>query len=267
MSCGVRHLGPPFGALLLVIQTGLTQTPAVRSELPPDLDQELSTIQDFTYDFDQPAYYHLLAFVQNNRQAPGFAVQPITVDDWRVFVERPADYRGLPVTVEGTVGRNKDPYTHARHPELCPVSQVELSRPDQAATCTLIFTQDTTDIPVGSTIRATGYFVKINRFPRQGSEPGVSALIVASGPSQLSRAAARAAQPAPDWRWMMLAVLGGLVITVLMLRRARRFRRHDLRELRPDTEPRANLAADLAAWAEREGLGDEPPRTDAGAER
>ena len=107
------------------------------------------------------------------------------------------------------------------------------------------------DIPVGSTIRATGYFVKINRFPRQAAEPGLSALIVAAGPSQISRAVVRP-PPGPDWRWMALAVVGGLVVTIFMLRRARRFRRHDLRNIQVDGQPRMNLAADLAAWAERE---------------
>jgi hypothetical protein len=239
-------------ALPFLAQHGLADAPPGRSELPPDLDQELAGIQDFTYDFDQPAYYHLLEFVQNRPHAPGFAAGPLAVNDWRALLERPADYRGMPVTVEGIVGRNKDPYVHARHPELRPVSQVELSRPDQALTCTIIFTQDVADIPIGSTIRATGYFVKINRFPRQAGEPGLSALIVASGPSQVTRAAAQAVRQGPDWRWMMLVVGGALVLTIFMLRRARRFRRHDLRELRPDSEPGMNLAADLAAWAEAE---------------
>lgn len=267
MSLRGRHLLAALVVLLLPVQRGFTEPSAARSELPPDLDRELTAVQDFTYDFDQPAYYHLLAFVQNNPQAPGFGTEPARVNDWRVLVERPADYRGLAVTVEGVVGRNKDPYAHPRHPELRPVSQVELSRADQAVTCTIIFTQNVADIPVGSTIRATGYFVKINSFPRQSGEPGLSALIVASGPSQISRAVARGDQQGPDWRWMMLAILGGLVITVVMLRRTRRFRRHNLRELRPDSEPRLNLAADLAAWAEREAPDDAPPHAEPGADR
>ena len=106
-------------ALLLLINSGLAAPPASH-ELPADLDQALTTIEDFTYDFDHPAYYRLLEFVQNSPQAPGFAAEPIAVDDWRTLIERPADYRGLPVTVEGVVGRNKDPYTHPRHPELHP---------------------------------------------------------------------------------------------------------------------------------------------------
>jgi hypothetical protein len=267
MSLRGRHLLIALVLLLLPALRGFAGAQPAGSELPPALNQQLTTVQDFTYDFDHPAYYHLLEFVQNSPHAPGFAVAPIAVNDWRVLVERPADYRGLPVTVEGVVGRNKDPYLHSRHPELRPVSQVELSRPDQAETCTVVFTQNVADIPIGSTIRATGYFVKINRFPRQTGEPGLSALIVASGPSQVSRAVARADQQGPDWRWMMLAVLGGLAITVVMLRRARRFRRHDLRELRPDSEPRENLAADLADWAEREPPDREPPEAGPGAFR
>ncbi|NLG44153.1 MAG: hypothetical protein GX547_12965 [Phycisphaerae bacterium] len=256
MSLRARYL-LTAASLLFSVQRGFADT---RTELPPNLDQELAAIQDFTYDFDHPAYYHLLAFVQNSLQAPGFNTPPIVVDDWRVLIERPADYRGLPVTVEGVVGRNKDPYVHPRHPELRPVSQVELSRPDQAVSCTLIFTQDVADIPIGATLQATGYFVKINRFPRQSGEPGLSALIVASGPSQVSRTAGRTSQTGPDWRWMVLAVLAGLIITVIMLRRARGFRRHNLRELHAEREPRINLAADLEDWAKREPPDCPPPQ-------
>jgi hypothetical protein len=261
MTVCARHSSLGSLALLILINSSLA-APPVNHELPTDLDQALTTIEDFTYDFDHPAYYRLLEFVQNSPQAPGFAGEPIAVNDWRTLIERPADYRGLPVTVEGVVGRNKDPYTHTRHPELRPVSQVELSRPDQPATCTIVFTQDVCDIPVGSTIRVTGYFAKINRFPRQAAEPGLSALIVASGPNQVSRAAVRPAA-GPDWRWMMLAVVCGLVITVFMLRRARRFHRHDLRNIQVDGQPRMNLAADLAAWAEREPPDRQPPQTGA----
>jgi hypothetical protein len=59
---------------------------------------------------------------------------------------------------------------------------------------------------------------------------------------------------------MVLAVLAGLIITVFMLRRARGFRRHNLRELHADREPGINLAADLADWAKREPPDCPPPQ-------
>ena len=239
--------------------------PASRSteELPPDVLSQLSSIEDFTYDFDHPGYYALLRFVKQSRFAPGFGCLPIAVDDWRTLVERPKDFRGLPVTIEGTVGRNKDPYVHPRYPELGQVWQVELRRPDQAISCTVVFTSDVSDLPLGADIRVTGYFFKINRYPTRGGQPGLSALLVAPGPTQISRVRSQAVF-APDWRWLSAALVVGLAATLFLLWRSRRIARHELRTLRAQHEAPLNLADDLAEWAARELPEQERPDERAG---
>ena len=233
-----------------------TSRQAATEELPERLVALLNDVEDFSYDFDLPAYYALFEFVQHSPQPPGFARKPIVVTDWRELIERPADFRGLPITVEGVVGRNKDPYTHNHHPELGKVWQVELRRHDQSTTCTVIFTSDVSDLPLGATIRVTGYFVKINRYPTKSGTPGLAALLVAPGPTEVSRPAP-AHERGLDWRWMTAAIVVALIVTAILLRRSGRVTRRDVHTLRARAPAPLNLADDLAEWAESE-----PPDAD-----
>ena len=226
-----------------------TSHPAGAEELPERIITLLNNVEDFSYDFDLPAYYALFEFVQHSPQPPGFAREPIVANDWRELIERPADFRGLPITIEGVIGRNKDPYTHSRHPELGQVWQVELRRHDQSTSCTVIFTSDVSDLPLGATIRVTGYFVKINSYPTKSGTPGLAALLVAPGPTEVSRPAPATSQGL-DWRWMTVAIVVALVVTVILLRRSTRPARHDASSLRASHAAPLNLADDLADWAE-----------------
>jgi hypothetical protein len=233
-------------------QPATTSAPTVE-ELPPDILAGLSTLEDFSYDFDRPAYYALLAFVKHSPRAPGFARPPMEVSDWQELVQRPSEFRGLPITIEGVIGRNKDPYINTRHPELGQVWQLELGRPDQATSCTVICTTDVSDLPLGATIRITGYFVKINRYPTQSKAPGLAALLIAQGPDAVIRATPQLATSGGlDWRWLTAAIVAALVITVVLLRWSRHVARHDMRGLEARHAAPINLADDLARWSQRE---------------
>jgi hypothetical protein len=232
-------------------------------ELPAELLARLRTIEDFTYGFDHPAYYALFEFVKRSPFDPGFASPPLVVDDWQQLVERPSDFRGLPITISGVIGRNKDPYTHPRHPELGQAWQVELLRSDQAASCTVIFANSVSDLPIGATIRVTGYFVQVYRYPTKSQQPGLAALLVARGPTLVSRdePALATRGGGPDWRWITAAIVAALLVTFLLLRRSTRTARRDLSRLRARQPAPINLADDLADWAQRQAPEtDEPNR-------
>lgn len=238
-----------------------TTRTAETEELPPDVLERLGRVADFSYDFDEPGYYALLGFVRASTRPPGSAYPPTVVADWRELVERPSDFRGLAVTIEGVVGRNKAPYMHGRHPELGQVWQVELSRPDQAPAFTVIFTSDVSDLPVGDTIRVTGYFVKVYRYPTRSQTPGLAALVVAPGPTVVSRPAPHSENAASlDWRWLTVAIVAALIATVILLRRSARGGRHDVTALRARQPAPLSLADDLEQWAQRE-QSDEPAST------
>jgi len=229
--------------------TPTTQT--TTEELPAAVRAKLADIEDFAFDYDNPGYYALLEFVKHSTHSPGFAVPPIDVPDWREIVERPSAFRGLPITIEGVVGRNKNPYKNRGHEDLGFVWQVELSRPNEPISCTVIFTDDASDLPLGATIQVTGYFVQVRRIASNSPQPQLALLLVAQGPSQVS-------QPAPrkdatiDWRWPVGAVVLGLVVAIVMLRRAGGHERTDLHTLRASHEAPLNLAEDLEQWAQSE---------------
>ena len=57
--------------------------------------------------FSNPGFYAVIDHVKRMKTSPGHAREPIQVEDWTALLERPVDFRGLPVTIEGVVGRKK----------------------------------------------------------------------------------------------------------------------------------------------------------------
>ncbi|MBN2446210.1 MAG: hypothetical protein JXO22_05775 [Phycisphaerae bacterium] len=218
--------------------------PAVIHELPAEIRASLDEIEDFTPNFDHTGYYKVLAYVIASPEPPGFRYPPIEIDDWKILLDRPSEFRGLPITIEGWVERNTC-YTHPQMPELGQVCQLELSRGRQPIRMTVICTTDASDIPLKAKVRVTGYFVKMRQL-----KPGQFAgLIVTPGPKTVERdVPTKASAP---WNWIIGATAVGLVFGWVLLRRAVSVRRpldpHMLRARHPAS---MNLADDLSEWAE-----------------
>ncbi|MEW6249433.1 MAG: hypothetical protein AB1716_02220, partial [Planctomycetota bacterium] len=201
--------------------------PAEVWELPADARAALAHIQDGAFNFDQPGFYAVLEFVKRSPQSPGFAQTPIVIADWRDLAERPADFRGRPVTIRGRVGRNKAPYGLHSRPELGLLSQLELRPAGDAGwpaegshvagaqppggdnssdanlplSATLILTEPAADIPLDAVITVTGYFVMLRSYhgPPQrygGASQRVhqAVLLVAPGPTVIERTASGSAR-------------------------------------------------------------------------
>ncbi len=245
-------------------ETAPATSPAVEWELPEAVRTALAQVQDFAFNFDQPGFLAVLAYAKTSPRSPGFAQTPLAVTDWRDLLERPGDFRGRPVTVTGIIGRNKDPYRLAGHPELGYVTQVELRRDDQPLACTLILTEGAGDVPVNATVQVTGYFVMIRQYYGPSNRVQQAALLVAPGPSSITwQPPQQPAAEGPDWRWMLGAVAIGVLITIVLLRRTASGGRHDVHELRARRAAPVSLADDLDEWAKRErpdssASGDEP---------
>lgn len=258
------------------IAAGQSSQPATAStpgwELPAEVRAALDQTQDFAFNFDQPGFYAVLQHVKGSPRSPGFAQTPIEVNNWQDLLERPNDFRGRPITIEGIVGRGKAPYQLQRFPQLGELWQLELWREDQPVACTLILTEQAADIPVNALIQVTGYFVMIRQYYGRSKRVQQAALLVATGPTSISRSAPRfAVESTPDWPWMLGAVLLGLLITIILLRRSAGGGRRDVRALRAAHPAPLDLADDLAAWADRDqrrpNAADEDPRgTDPGEE-
>lgn len=235
----------------------------VSSELPAAVQTALAAARDYAFAFDFPGYYALLDYVRTARHAPGQGRPPLVIDDWTALAERPGELRGLAVTIEGVVGRNKS-YRHVQRPALGPVWQLELTgtRPQPIA-CTVVCTENCDDVPLGAEIRITAYFVMMRQYyPRLGAAPQAAALLVAAGPTAVATRAPRPADALPGgWGGLLAALAAGLALAGLLLRRAARATR-----VAPPAPTAANpaphsLADDLAAWAEAEARSrpDSPP--------
>lgn len=231
----------------------LTATQALVWDLPDSARATLAQTQDFVFNFDQPGFYAVLDFVARNPRSPGFVQPPIEVMDWRDLLERPADFRGRPVTVEGIVGHNKDPYTLPSRPELGQVWQLELSRVHQPITCTLILTGSADDIPLGATLTVTGYFVMIRQYYGPSGRVQQAALLVAPGPTAISRLLRQATEAGgPSGWWITGVLVVGLLITWVLLRRHTRGGVTNVRALHASHAAPLSLADDLAKWADAE---------------
>lgn len=244
-----------FGGVLSVGVAAGQSLPAGEGagrELSAEVLAALERIEDFVFNFDQPGFYAVVAAVRQSPQSPGFAEVPLAVADWREFLERPGEYRGRVVTVAGVVGRRKDPYSLPLHPELGWLWQVELRRDDQPVTCTLILTESAGDVPVGAMLDVTGYFVMARQYHGANGRVQQAALIVAPGPTVLSQVVPPRAESVLDWRWMLAAVVGGLLVTIWLLRWARHSGQRDVRTLTAAHGSPVNLADDLAAWADEQ---------------
>jgi hypothetical protein len=245
VSAGAAAQSPPSSA----------SAPAAL-ELPPAVQAALATIEDFALHFDQPGFYAILEQVKHRPHAPGTEQPPLVVTDWRDLLERPGEFRGRAVTIEGRVGRNKAPYKLETRPELGGLWQLEIERPDQPIACTLICTNSVADIPLGATVTATGYFVMIRQFYGASGRLAQAALLVTPGPTAVDRAVPRAASTT-NWSWFVAAAVGGALVAWLLLRYAARSTgRTDPRTLHASQEAPLHLAEDLAKWADSQGRDD-----------
>jgi hypothetical protein len=224
-------------------------------ELPEHVRAALAAIEDFSFSFAQPGFHAVLEYVKTMGGSPGQAGAAVVIDDWTALLERPADFRGLPVTIEGLVGRNKSwRFEQEERRHLGPVWQLELWRPDQPIAATVILTDDADDIPIGATIRVTGYFVMIRQYHSDTKQVRQAALLVGHGPTLVTRTgAAQTTRSASNLIvGLLVTATAALLITWVLLRRS-------VGKTRPaSTTPRASAAApmsladDLAAWAEQE---------------
>jgi hypothetical protein len=227
------------------------------TELPAAVMKELRDIEDFSLRFDQPGYYAVLEFVRGSDIPIGSHATPTEVPDWQALVERPSEYRGLPVTIEGVVGHTTnyqftDPVRRKRFGTMW---QIELKHPRRGVptACTVVFTENADEAGVGSTIRATGYFVMVRRYERSDRTLANAILLVARSPAMIARdAPVEPPDRGMNWIWVVGAVLAAMVVFWIIVRTSARGGRTNIRALSASHEAPVSLADDLEDWAERD---------------
>lgn len=221
--------------------------------LPPETQEALEAVEDFSFSFDSPGFRRLITHLKTRQPALDTVQTPLEIDDWTTLLERPADFRGLPITIDGIVGRNKvwrfeDPTLRA----LGPLWQLELWHPDQPITATVILTLDAADVPLGATIRVSGHFVMIRQYYSDTDRVRQAALIAGLAPTMISRSESKPLRNELRHTIGVIAALAvGLLLAWWILRRATRTRRVvSMPQPAPRTPAPFSVADDLAAWAE-----------------
>ena len=242
-----------------LVLVGPTAAPArgqsAPASTPPALPIQVSTalqdVRDFAFDFGQAGFYSLLEYVKSPGSPALAQSDAEVIADWATLVERPGEFRGRLVTIDGVVGRNKawrlvaEPYS-----SLGTVWQLELRAADPRFACTVILTEDATDIPIEAQIRVTGYFCLVRQYRSETNQVCQAPLIVAAGPSAVVKPSGRVT-PASGLSQTQLAYWGAgltavMAVAFLFLRRA--VRRADQPQ-RPDVEPASfSVAAEFQQW-------------------
>ncbi len=251
---------PPVPATAPASEPASAPAAQAAAELPEAVLAELAQIDDFAFNFDQDGFYALLRFAKTSAFAPGAMQPPLEVRDWDDLLARPRDFRGRPIAIEGTIGRNKAPYVIERVRELGLIGQLEIQAAGQPISCTIVTTEDASDLPVGGQIRIVGYFVMIRQYNTPSGRTAQSALLIAKGPTSLSRdiPAATDSTASLDWRWLLAVAAAAALIWWMIVRSAARHGRRDIRTLRATRAAPLDLSGDLADW-----VGRQPPPPDA----
>jgi|GEM_PF-3170220 len=228
----------------------------------PQQRELLDKIEDFSFNFGQPGFYTIL---ERALAEPSIAPDDdaaLEIADWSELLERPADFRGAAITITGVVGRSKAwRHTQPRFAKYGVIHQLELSRRGAPLACTLIMTESAAGIPIGATIRVSGYFVMIRQYRDSRGNVHQAALLVGHGPTLISQAVPR------SWRFqkrgamiIIASIVGGLLLAWIVLRRFNAAARREARLAQADHPAPAHLADDLQKWAAREMPDDADPR-------
>jgi hypothetical protein len=206
----------------------------------------LEGVRDNVFSFDDPAFYWFCRYVQQEADASAFSIRSDeSPTPWKYLLERPGDYRGGLVVVEGLL-QTVHAYDVSNRPGIGTLYQCELSEVGTRAFCTVVVVQEPGEIPLRSRVRAKGYFIKVRAFQTSGGEGGSGPLIVARS-LELARAPAgslwdRGADGAGSSTWWntrsatfwLVPGTAGLAIVWLILRRSARAARGDGKRRLPD---------------------------------
>lgn len=229
-----------FAPMLIAMSSSLITPSAVARDpdgdappfqLPEELQAMLAEVVDEQRRFDVPAFYALLRHVReqvpptvvgNDRDdsSAESATASREIDDWRAFTERPSDFRGRWVTIEGRIGRNKR-YTLDGHPDVGTLGQLELTDAALPLPLTVVTPSDTLSLPVQSRVRVSGYFLLVRSYLDTKQTARHAPLIVA--PRWAISVLETPSVPVErDYSMLVYAASGGLLAGFLLLRLARR---------------------------------------------
>ena len=234
LACAVILVAP---ALCAVAQAQQPSSAAAESSAGAvDLAEGfrlLQVVRDNVFSFDDPAFYWFCRYVRERPETLDVATNGAPLS-WRFLAERPGDYRGRAILVEGVL-QSRQSYEVANRPGVGLLHQCELSDPTTRGICTVVVIDDPAAVPMRSLVRASGYFIKVRSYKTTTRDSGAGPLLVAkaispapsesqgqSSSSPLSRTLSSGRCSWVAWGTALLAV-----VWLALLRRSRQLRGRD----------------------------------------
>lgn len=137
-------------------------------------------LRDGVFSFDDPAFYWFCRHVQRQPNKPNTSEADQQAPlSWRFLMERPSDYRGKWVSVEGVLqSRVGFKVTGYGREDIGTLYQCELTERDTRSFCTVVAIDDPLTIPLHSRVQACGYFMKIRGYQTNDGVEGRGPLLV-----------------------------------------------------------------------------------------
>jgi hypothetical protein len=141
----------------------------------------LHDVRDNVFSFDDEAFYEFCRYVRDHVPP---AVSPMEASapavPWKFMLERPSDYRGRLVTIEGVLqARTAFEVSGPGREGIGRLYQCELSDQGTRSLCAAITVDDPQDIPIRSRVRAKGFFIKVRSYTTNAGDWGAGPLLVA----------------------------------------------------------------------------------------
>lgn len=201
---------------------------AAAQEAPDDLAHAarlLDAVKDNVFSFDDPAFYWFCRYVAAGKADAALADEnkndPLP---WKMLLERPGDFRGKPVCIEGYV-QTIQAFDVSNREGIGRLYQCELAEAGTRALCAVICTEEPANLPLRSRVRVQGFFIKVRAFQTNNGEIGAGPLIVAKRVRPVIPSATGIPGGGPGntvERWMIPSVALLAVIWLLLRRMARK---------------------------------------------
>jgi len=167
--------------LLLLIPTTAhanDDMPSAQAEVLAEGRRLLADIEDYTFTFDHPGFYWMCGVVRSYPDLLSNAACREDLTPWQYLLERPSDYRGRRVCIEGVILQVKDAFRIADRPELGTLYQIELGQVGSNAVATVVLTEKPLASNRKTQIRLPALFIKARRFQSADAGEGAGPLLV-----------------------------------------------------------------------------------------
>lgn len=178
----------------------------------------LAGVKDGTFSFDDEGFYWFCSYLREHPDA--LADAGCGADDavpWQYLMERPTDYRGRAVCIEGRFLREQPAYDVSSHPDVGRLRQVDLGVAGSQSIATLVLVDPPPPTSKRSLIRTRGFFIKVRSYRTESGGEGAGPLFVARSFTIVDRAGETVGGTGTLSGRDILTLMGGVTIALFFV--------------------------------------------------